>query len=55
MSDAATKEHTPDPSDNRPVLTGASARPLLQILRLAAQERLEHERRSRAEPDALAS
>lgn len=55
MSDAATKEHTGDQSDNTPVLTAASARPLLQILRLAAQERLEHERLSRAEPDALAS
>ena len=55
MSDAATKEHTGDRSDNTPVLTEASARPLLQILRLAAQERLEHERLSQAEPDALAS
>ena len=55
MSDAATKEHTPDPSDDTPVLTEASARPLLQILRLAAQEQIEHERRSQAPPDALAS
>jgi len=55
VSDAATKEHTGDRSDNTPVLTKASARPLLQILRLAAQERLERERRSRTEPDALAS
>lgn len=55
MSDAATKAATPGRSDNTPVLTEASARPLLQILRLAAQERLEHESRSRAEPDALAS